>query len=203
MRKFTVLGALALAVTLCLVMSARADVIENLDFTGTATCELPATYPGYSALCGGTGNGPIKGMFSFDVTTQTLVGPWKFSTPFGVFSSTDTGAIDIVVGDLGDVVDGFDVQTPSALNGVSLYFLSTDTQEIGPLANNLAADFGFAAGGIGCQNDAEAGAGACILDYGINGSTSLATATPEPRWASILVGSLFLVGLYRRKNTLS
>ena len=42
----------------------------------------------------GSSTGTVTGQFSFDLDTQSLVGPWSFSTPLGPLSSSTLGAFD-------------------------------------------------------------------------------------------------------------
>jgi hypothetical protein len=161
---------------------AKADEIENLVFTGTATCE--------DSFCSSFGSGPLTGTYILDVTTQTIVGAWSFSTPFGVISSTAASSFAEVVDRFGDVNSGFGIQTSTFSDFVQFYFPSTDPQEIGALATNLNSD--------ACLN-IPSFMGGCNPGYLVTGTTALAVATaatPEPSSLLLLgVGMLGVLGL--------
>lgn len=166
-----------LTLTVFLAASAKADSvdIENLVFTGTATCT--------AASCASFGSGPLTGTYSLDVDTQTIVGPWSFSTPFGVISSTDAGALGTVVGSAGIGVPGligvlFDENVPPFFEFVSFLFPSTNSQQLGALDNSTIT-FSDACYSI-------PGSTGCFPGYVVTGSTAL--ATPEPS-TLILLGS--------------
>ena len=62
------------------------------------------------------GNGPVSGTYGLDITTNTIVGPWSFSTPFGVISSSQAGASVLVhIESTGDIQASFEVVTYSSL----------------------------------------------------------------------------------------
>lgn len=94
------------------------DIVENLVFNGTATC--------VSSACAAFGfsSGPLTGSYQFDVTTQMIVGPWSFSSPLGMLSSTDVGANATVstLGVPGDTGDTFGIATASFGEFFTLYF---------------------------------------------------------------------------------
>jgi hypothetical protein len=160
-----------------LAASAKADTIITLQFTGTATCGDPT--------CSAFGSGPLTGIYNLDVTKQAIVGTWSFSTPFGIISSTQTGAITGV-----QIIDGepgsyFDIltATPPFDDAVGFYFPPGDTQQIGALSVDV--------GGVACNN--VPGEEACSPGYTVTGSTVVA---PEPSsLMSLGVGMLSLVGL--------
>lgn len=177
---------MALSCLLLMAVSVKADTadIENLVFTGTATCFL--------ASCAGFGSGPLTGTYSLDVDTQTIVGPWSFSTPFGTIASTDTGAsapISSVPG-TSDIGPAFQEVTtsPNFFEFVFLLFPSTNLQEIGPLATDIHSD--------ACYN-LPGPALACTAGYVVTGSTTFA---PEPSSLFLLCTGLFgMLGAVRRK----
>lgn len=166
--------------TFGLVASAKADTIENLVFTGTATCEGPA--------CNSFPSGSVTGTYSLDVTTQMIVGAWSFTTPFGVYSSSSD---DTVVSRLGDIGAFFSVSDGPLLWQVNLFYPGTDTLQIGALANDGNSYTTYTLGPI-------------LGNYPVTGTTALASiSTPEPAILSLLcLGMLGLVGL-RLKNALS
>lgn len=169
-----------LFLTTCLVASAKADVVENLVFTGTATCG--------DTFCASFGSGPLTGAYSLDVTTQTIVGPWSFSTPFGVISSNDPGASTLVMS-WGIYTEAyFDELTspPPFFEFVQFIFPGTDTQQIGAVTSFSNA----------CQN--LPGTVGCKPVYTVAGSNAL---VPEPSGLTLLgIGMLGLVGLGLKKS---
>jgi len=179
-----------------LTAAAKADLIETVAFTGTATCQAP--YP----ECSSFPTGPLTGTYNLDVTTQTIFGPWSFSTPFGSFSWTDTGASAAISDQLGDIVPSFQVQTqtPLFLEAVAFLFPGTDPQLLGGLdTGNIVPSYACAniPGGSG-------GNAACDPAYVVTGSNSLvsSTTTPEPSSVILLgIGILCLLVLSRRRLT--
>ena len=180
-----------LLLTTCVAASAEADTIENLVFTGTATCvETVGQYP-----CS-AGSSPITGTYSLDVTTHTIVGVWSFSTstPVGVISSSDTGASAAFSAVFAPNDPYFQIVT---LEGSStfyeyvwLIFPAADTTEIGALANGQVCYSELATNG-------------CTPGYAVTGTTALATTTPEPSGGMLLgVCMLALVGLSLKKSLL-
>jgi hypothetical protein len=188
LKKFIPMALACLALMICVVSSSRADSadIENLVFTGTATCEDPS--------CAGFGNGPLTGTYSLDVDTQTIVGPWSFFTPFGVISSTDAGASAGIFNPSGDYESVFaeDTSSPAFFEFVHLWFPGTDPQEIGaldPLGSSNA-----------CYN--LPGTESCTPGYDVTGSTAL--AAPEPSSLMLLgVGMLGLLGVSLKRSLLT
>src|ERR1700693_1404172 len=166
LSKFLPMGYLACLLAIYTAVSTRADVIENLVFTGTATC--------INSDCNGFGSGPITGTYSLDVTTQTIVGAWSFSTPSWVLSSSRTGAIatnGVRLGDINPVV----ADTTPTYEFLQLFFPIADIQEIGALPTNVYAPPypGAPAGSFSCTPFP--GSSCCGIDYAITGATALAT----------------------------
>ena len=101
---------------------AAADSIATVNFTGTTgQCN-----PGKEGNCSAVpSSAVITGTYTFDATTDSLVGPWSFSTPFGSMSSSMAGAFDIVSSP-GPNTGGYALQfvLPGSPLGVVLTFSS-------------------------------------------------------------------------------
>ena len=191
--------AISVLLMMCLEASAQVtpapgDQIETLVFTGTATCIAQPGVANASATC--SGSGPITGTYSLDLTTNTIVGSWSFSTPFGVVSSHQTSPSDYPFpgcgyGDRGGqnfneptyVWAFFEIQTyieyPCTVIqefSINLYFPPTDTAEVGALLP--AGSSPALASGNACYYSGTNGYGrTCDLYYSITGTTALASAS--------------------------
>jgi len=132
-RKFARMALSCLLLMICLSASAAADQVINLAVTGTVTCS-----PEYT--CGSFPTGPLSGTYSLDITTQTVVGAWSFSTPFGVISSNQTGAYAQSVSSAGYIGVNLGINTgnPPFFEYVLLYYPGTDTQQTGTLGPSYA-----------------------------------------------------------------
>lgn len=174
------MGLPCLLLSLGLVSSAKADVIENLTFAGTATCG--------DANCTSFGSGPVFGSYSADITTGTVVGPWSFSTPLGVMSSTTAGSDAFIVDRFGDINIAFEEATPFEF--IQLFFPGADTQLIGALATNIASD--------ACT---PASAASCYPDYTVTGVGQLTSTvtSPEPSTLMLIGAAMLAVGVLGRK----
>ncbi len=169
----TVLSYLLLMIGL--MASAKADTIEILSFDGYATCD--------DSFCTSFGSGSVSGTYDLDITNQTIVGAWSFSTPLGIISSSGTGADGSVVDRFGDINPGFALTTPFEF--IQFFFPAADTQEIGALATNINSN--------ACTPIT--GEFACHPDYivtGVNQITGTIT-TPEPSSLIFLVVAMLAV----------
>ncbi len=157
----------------CLAVPVKAGTVENLVFTGTATCS--------GGFCSTYGNGPVTGTYSLNTTTDMIVGSWSFSTPWGIMSSSQAGSSSLVAIRFGDANPEF-FETSGPANFIQFFFPITDPQEIGALATNVGSD--------ACIFTTMG----CIPEYAITGSTSLA-GTPEPSSATLVLLGIGLLGL--------
>jgi PEP-CTERM motif len=171
--KLMPMGVTCLLLTAWLATSAKAGTVETLDFTGTATCS--------GGYCGTYGNGPVTGTYSLNTTTDMIVGSWSFSTPWGVMSSSQAGAMSLVVIRYGDANPEF-FETSGPANFIQFFFALPDLDETGPLATNVGSD--------ACIFTTMG----CIPEYAITGSTSLA-GTPEPSSGVLMLIGIGLLGL--------
>lgn len=180
---------LMLPLLLALPTQATADTIENLTFTGTATCT--------DSFCTSYGSGSISGTWSLDLTTNTIVGPWSFSTPFGVLSSTTAGASANTISSSpaggGVPVDGsfFELNAGTLFDWVGLSFPTTDPQQLGAVSTTGLS--------LACV---PFGTGFCYPDYLITGTSALSLSpppTPEP--ASLGLLAIGLLGLLLRTRS--
>jgi hypothetical protein len=163
-----------LLLTLTTARTVRADQIENLVFTGTATCT--------ASSCSSFGTGPITGTFTLDVTTQTFEDAWSFSTPFGMISSADPGTSTSITDKNGGFAAVFQESSGSFFEFVQLTF--SNPQELGTLLDVVSSD--------ACHTIPKQGG--CTPDYTVTGSTVLApVATPEP--PSLMLFGAGMVGV--------
>jgi hypothetical protein len=186
-NKFIPMTLSCVLLTLCLAASANADQIENLVFTGTATCE--------NFTCSSFGSGPLTGTYTLDVTTQSIVGAWAFSTPFGLISSTDTGATATVGTFNGTTSAGFGEETfsPPFKEYVILSFPGESPTEIGAITLDVVA---------GCNNDpvVTPGSAGCFVDYALSGSTALVAPTPEPSSIALMLAGIGVLVVMRKRT---
>jgi PEP-CTERM motif len=173
--------------------AAKADITENLVFTGTAICESGF----FHQECPGGTVVSVTGNYTLDVTTQTVIGAWMFTSPFGSVSSTAPGAS-------APVIDGI-------IQGGTSYDIVNFQEETS--TNNEVFDFGFTGAGAAselgavvtfssivdptiffsglCQNVPGSSPAGCEPDVNIAGATALVTSSvPEPS-SFVLIGIAF------------
>jgi hypothetical protein len=172
---------LNLALILGLAAPANADTVESLSFTGTATCT--------DSFCTSYGSGSLTGAWSLDLTTNTIVGQWSFSTPFGVLSSTAAGSSAHTISSSpaggGVPVDGsyFQLSAGTVFDWVALSFPTTDPQQLGAVSTTGLS--------LACV---PFGTGFCYPDYVITG-TSILTPPSAPEPAPLGLLAIALLGL--------
>jgi len=179
LSKLILMALSCLLLATCLAASAKADTIETLSFTGTATCD--------DATCASYGSGPVTGTYSLDVTTQTLVGPWSFTMPSGVISSTDSGASDYLVDRFGDINPGFE-EASGVTAFLQFFFPITDTTELGSVS----------AASVGSDACIYVSTNSCDPDYIITGTVSL-VSTPEPGAAGLMLLGVGMLLVLRKR----
>jgi len=152
------------------------DTVLTLAFTGTATCETGFAYQECSS------GGPVTGTYSLDVNTQTIVGAWSFTTPYGVISSTMTGASAGVAQQA--LANGlnreayFQVSTtsPAFHEVLALYFAAPNNKQLG----TVYSPGGGLAGSSICQNIPNQSSPGCEPDVALAGTTTaLGAALPS------------------------
>jgi len=135
--------------------------------------------PGFGfQICSPGSGGPVTGTYNLNVTTQQIVGPWSFATPYGVISSSTPGAIAFVgqqtLTNGVNVFAQFQVVTsaPPFLEALTLYWPHPNLTQIGTV---FTPGGGFFGSGI-CQN--VPGGATCVPDVELSGATALATTVP-------------------------
>ncbi|MFZ1085604.1 MAG: Ig-like domain repeat protein [Terracidiphilus sp.] len=149
---------------ICSAQTPKSHTIEHLVFNGTTTCT-----ESYDSLCNSFGSSsPITGNYSVDITANTIIGAWSFSTPFGVISSSDTGAqAYLTVTPGSNIQPYFGVSTSTVLEFVKFNFPISDTQETGAIITAPGSD--------ACINipGGENGLAACDPNDVLTGSNAL------------------------------
>ncbi|MGC1105763.1 MAG: PEP-CTERM sorting domain-containing protein [Candidatus Acidiferrales bacterium] len=116
--------------------AARPAYIVTLSFAGNAVCEV-AYNPCPSDF------GPVTGTFSVDSGSDTIVGAWSFSTPFGTISSSQPveGANMFVAAGL-DILDFASISN-NVLTFMELDFAQTAIPGEGSFVSSSTTTFYF------------------------------------------------------------
>ena len=185
MKIRTLFSSFILAMAINSAPAAKADTIENLTFTGTATCLPNAT----QCATGGS----VVGTYNLDVTTQTIFGLWSFTTPYGVFSSSSPGSSALIF----QLPNDYEVDFRLIPNAVlTLAFAVPNINELGAVVPLLAGSNPFYASAI-CQN--VGGGTGCTPDVSLSGTTT-ASSVPEPSSFLLLPIGLGILTVLRRTN---
>jgi uncharacterized protein (TIGR03437 family) len=153
---------------------AKADTIENLVFTGMATCL--SGFPHQECTPGSSG--AVSGTYTLDVTSQQIIGAWSFTSPFGSFSSIDPGAfakvyVGVMNGGVSYNIPEFSLETPTFNAVIDFGFTgATALSELGAIST--PANIQVVVSGI-CQNVPDTSPAGCEPDVSIAGATALAT----------------------------
>src|SRR6266852_3219411 len=132
------------------------------------------------------GTGPITGAFGFDNTTGNITGPWSFSTPLGLLSSSDISTVT-------HLRFGFPDQ---------FQFIDSTTGLTLVLAFNSTSPF---VGGATIPNPPNGlfnlvCAGECGIAFGLSGVATPLISTPDPSSMLLLgTGLLGLAPMFRRR----
>lgn len=181
--RLVLLSALLLGVS-----TAKADTLENLSFTGTTTCNFNVNQE-----CSPVGgHGAITGNYTLDITTDTIVGAWSFTTIYGDISSSDAfpfahaGTFTFA----SVLYDSADFQI-SPLETLGLAFTAPNLDQLGTVAGNGLSSI--------CQNVSTNG---CAPDLNIAGSTTLVSTvvTPEPSSFALMSTALLAFAFVARKR---
>jgi hypothetical protein len=170
--------------------AANADIIEHLVFTGTATCESGF----FHQECTPGSVGPLTGTYTLDVTTQQIVGPWSFTSPFASFSSTAAGASapvydGVMNGSVSYDIAEFQEVTSTFVEVLSLGFTGAGAPyELGPIAT--PAPITVIVSGL-CQNVPGVNPAGCEPDVNIAGATN---SVPEPGSVALIATGIALMG---------
>src|SRR5215472_748410 len=194
MRNLAVISALVLAFNISV---ARADVIEDLSFKGTATCKN-INVPGQTCTPGTTG--PLTGTYKLDVTTQMIIGNWLFASPFGSFASSDPGASATVFDGVVNNGINYDVaefaeqtNNPVFLEVLGFGFTGPNALlELGAISTPVPVEVVISGMCLNVPNSQVPG---CLPDVDITGVTA---PVPEPGSLPLLASALLgAAGLVR------
>lgn len=164
--------------------SADSMDIVTLDFTGSGSCLFVLGPCGPSTT--------VTGTYSFDPDTSSIVGPWSFSTPFGAFSSSDSGAIAAVLESenfpltpFGPFPAGYDELAFFTNSGVVLLGFADPQDYFGPITGSLQE--GFVTFVFSAVQEGDPTVGATAI-FDITSGTATPVAAPEPS-PLLLLGS--------------
>jgi PEP-CTERM motif len=183
------------AVAFCILFLPRPAAADNTDI-------VSVTFSGTSCMVSGstcTGSDAVSGTYSIDEDTDSVVGPWSFTTPLGTISGTGGGppASSTTQGFPAgsNLFDFMAFSGNTAVSGVQLDFDGFDgTLITGPDTTKYLPN--IAAYPPSLFENFETGE---TFDF-LSGSASV-VATPEPSSIALLGLGLFGLFILRRKRT--
>jgi hypothetical protein len=178
-----ILGLVFLCLFVCSLPPAYADSIINVSLAGAIGPYVSFGLPFFPGACSSLPAGTtVTGSYSFDQTTDSIAGPWSFSTFFGTMSPSSS---TVSYG-----VSPFDRDTLSLNSGlISLELTFDNPEEYGALAPGQSY--------VLSANE-QCHVHTCTALYVTSGEASVVAATPEPTTLLLLVvGRLSFAPLLR------